>query len=152
MVDDCCLNEERKRALVILCSSSCSCAKRSHKRIWVRRNVLHCGVCLPCLYRRVALSSVEELKNEQYGLDVFTAAEIQINRSDIKRNRDFKSLLYFLKKRCKREVIETELIANGITGKSEIVVYTDFILHSYNQVKDWLRTYAEADIKQRAGL
>lgn len=152
MVDDCCLNEERKRALVVLCSSSCSCAKRSHKRIWVRRNVLHCGVCLPCLYRRVALSSVEELKNEQYGLDVFTDAEIQINRSDIKRNRDFKSLLYFLKNRCKREVIETELIANGITGKSEIVVYTDFILHSYNQVKDWLRTYAEADIKQRAGL
>ena len=53
---------------------------------------------------------------------------------------------------CKREIIETELIANGITSKSEIVVYTDFVLHSYNQVKDWLRTYAEVDIRQRAGL
>ena len=113
---------------------------------------MHCGVCLPCLYRRVSLSDVEELRNEQYGLDVFTTAEIQINRSDIKRNRDFKSLLYFLRNRCKREIIETELIANGITGKSEIEVYTDFIHHSYNQVKDWLRVYADADIRQKAGI
>lgn len=152
MVDDCCQNEERKRALMILCNGSCSCAKRSHKRIWIRRNVLHCGVCLPCLYRRVALSGIEELKNEQYGLDVFTANEILINRSDIKRNRDFKSLLYFLRNRSKKEIIETELIANGITSKSEIEVFTNFVLHSYNQVKDWLHTYADADIKQRAGI
>ncbi len=152
MVDDCCLNEERKRALAILCSDSCSCAKRSHKRIWVRRNVLHCGVCLPCLYRRVALSGVEELNNEQYGLDVFAPAEIQIDRSDIKKNRDFKSLLYFLKNRCTRKEVETELIANGITSKEKISVYSGFVLHSYAQVKDWLRVHADADIKQRAGL
>lgn len=152
MVDDCCQYEERKRALVLLCSDSCSCAKRSHKRYWIRRNVLHCGVCLPCLYRRVSLSGIEELRNEQYGLDVFTPAEIQINRSDIKRNRDFKSLLYFLRNRCRREVIETELIANGITGKAEVEAYTDFVLHSYDQVKVWLRTNANEDIRQLAGI
>lgn len=152
MVDDCCQDAERKGALVVLCSKSCSCAKRSHKRYWVRRNVLHCGVCLPCLYRRVSLSGVDELRNEQYGLDVFTPAEIQITRLDIKRNRDFKSLLYFLRNRCRREVIETELIANGITGKAEVETYTEFVLHSYDQVKDWLRTNANADIRQRAGI
>lgn len=152
MVDDCCRDEERKRALVILCHESCSCAKRSHKRYWVRRNVLHCGVCLPCLYRRVSLSGVEELRNEQYGLDVFTSAEIQITRSDIKRNRDFKSLLYYLRNRCRREIVETELIANGITSKAEVDAYTEFVLHSYDQIKDWLRTNASADIRQRAGI
>ena len=152
MVDDCCRDEERKRALVILCPESCSCAKRSHKRYWVRRNVLHCGVCLPCLYRRVSLSGVDELRNEQYGLDVFTSAEIQITRSDIKRNRDFKSLLYFLRNRCRREIVETELIANGITSKAEVDAYTEFVLHSYDQIKDWLRTNASADIRQRAGI
>ena len=152
MVDDCCRDEERKRALVILCLESCSCAKRSHKRYWVRRNVLHCGVCLPCLYRRVSLSGVDELRNEQYGLDVFTPAEIQITRSDIKRNRDFKSLLYFLRNRCRREIVETELIANGITSKAEVDAYTEFVLHSYGQIKDWFRTNANADIRQRAGI
>lgn len=152
MVDDCCRDEERKRALVILCPESCSCAKRSHKRYWVRRNVLHCGVCLPCLYRSVSLSGVDELRNEQYGLDVFTPAEIQITRSDIKRNRDFKSLLYFLRNRCRREIVETELIANGITSKAEVDAYTEFVLHSYDQIKDWLRTNANADIRQRAGI
>ena len=152
MVDDCCQDAARKRALVLLCSESCSCAKRSHKRYWNRRNVLHCGACLPCMYRRVSLSGVNELRNEQYGLDVFTPAEIQITRSDIKRNRDFKSLLYFLRNRCRREVIETELIANGITGKAEVEAYTDFVIHSYDQVKDWIRTNANADIRQRAGI
>lgn len=152
MVDDCCRDTEKKRALVLLCSGACSCAKRSHKRFWARRNMLHCGVCLPCLYRRISLSSVEELRHEQYGLDVFTAGEILINRSDIKRNRDFKSLLYFLRNRCEREIIETELIANGITGKEEIMNYTNFVLHSYNQVRDWLRIYADTDIRQKAGV
>lgn len=107
---------------------------------------------MPCMYRRVSLSGVNELRNEQYGLDVFTPAEIQITRSDIKRNRDFKSLLYFLRNRCRREVIETELIANGITRKAEVEAYTDFVIHSYDQVKDWIRTNANADIRQRAGI
>lgn len=152
MVDDCCQDEERNKALVLLCSDSCSCAKRSHKRYWIRRDVLHCGACLPCLYRRVALSGVEELSNERYGLDVFTPDEIQITRSDIKRNRDFRSLIYFLKNRCRREIIETELIANGITGKAEVESYTNFVLHSYDQVKEWLSVNGNADIRQRAGI
>lgn len=152
MVDDCCRDAEKKRALLILCSESCSCAKRSHKSYWVRRNAVHCGVCLPCLYRMVSLSGVEELRNEQYGLNVFANAEIQINRSDIKRNRDFKSLLYFLRNRCTKEVIETELIANGITGKEGVNTYTDFVLHSYEQVKEWLRANGNTEVKRMAGL
>lgn len=152
MVDDCCLEVERARALRLLCGESCSCAKRSHRRYWERRNVLHCGVCLPCLYRRVSLSDVDGLRDEQVGIDVFSPVEIMMNRTDIKRNRDFKSLLYFLKTRCNREVIETELIANGITGKDEVNTYTDFVLHSYNQVKDWLRANGDANIKLMAGI
>lgn len=152
MVDNCCLEVERARALKLLCGESCSCAKRSHRRYWERRNVLHCGVCLPCLYRRVSLSDVDGLRDEQVGIDVFSPVEIMMNRTDIKRNRDFKSLLYFLKTRCNREVIETELIANGITGKDEVNTYTDFVLHSYNQVKDWLRANGDASIKLMAGI
>ena len=152
MVDDCCQDTKRKSALMSLSSESCSCAKRSHKSYWVRRNTMHCGVCLPCLYRKISLSGVEELINERYGLNVFADAEIQINRSDIKRNRDFKSLLYFLRNRCTKEVIETELIANGITGKDNVNTYTDFVLHSYEQVKEWLRTYGNDEVKRMAGL
>ena len=152
MVDNCCLEVERARALRLLCGESCSCAKRSHRRYWERRNVLHCGVCLPCLYRRVSLSDVDGLRDEQVGIDVFSPVEIMMNRTDIKRNRDFKSLLYFLKTRCNREVIETELIANGITGKDEVNTYTDFVLHSYDQVKDWLRANGDASIKLMAGI
>lgn len=152
MVDECCADSVRKRALNLLYAQSCSCAKRSHKRYWTRRNVLHCGFCLPCLYRRVSLSGQAEMKNEGVGIDVFNPNEILLNRTDIKRNRDFRALLYFLRNRCNREVIETELIANGITDQSDIDKYSDFILHSYEQVKEWLRIYGDATIRQMAGL
>ena len=49
-------------------------------------------------------------------------------------------------------MIETELIANGITSLEDIRTFTDFILHSYGQVKNWLNTYADVNIKQMAGL
>lgn len=152
MVDDCCNDDERKNALTLLFRESCSCAKRSHKRHWVRRYALHCGFCLPCLYRRVSLSGLQGGRQEPVGIDVFNPMEIQINRPDIKRNRDFKALLYFLKNRCKREVIETELIANGIIDKAEVNAYTDFVLHSYEQVKAWIRQNGDNDIRQRAGV
>lgn len=152
MVDDCCSDNDRKAALTMLFGESCSCAKRSHKRHWVRRYALHCGFCLPCLYRRVSLSGLQGGGQEPVGIDVFNPLEIMIARPDIKRNRDFKALLYFLKNRCKREVIETELVANGIVEMADLNAYTDFVLHSYEQVKDWLRQYGDNDIRQRAGL
>lgn len=152
MVDICCQNSEKKKTFELLYKESCSCAKRSHKHYWERRNVLHCGVCLPCIYRRVSLSGLNEQCDEPVGLDIFTPKEIQINRTDIKRNRDIRSLLYFLKNRCKKEIIEIELIANGITAKEEVNEYTEFVLHSYNQVKDWLKTNGDATIRQKAGL
>ena len=158
MMKECCKDSAKKTALKLLYKDSCSCAKRSHKKTWKRRQdrngkpILHCGFCLPCIYRRVALEAVGWEKKELVGVNVFNVNEIGLLNPNIRKNRDFKALLYFLKKRCNRETIEGELIANGIYEKQELEDYTKFLLHSYNQVKAWVGKYGNDQIKRLAGI
>ena len=158
MMKDCCDAPENKAALKILYKDSCSCAKRSHKKSWKRRcdkngkPILHCGFCLPCIYRRVALDAVGWGKKEPVGVNVFNVNEIGLSNPDIRKSRDFKALLYFLKNRCNRDTIEGELIANGVYDKQELEEYTSFLLHSYDQVREWVKKYGNGQITQLAGI
>lgn len=158
MMTDCCSDRSKKAALRVLYKDSCSCAKRSHKRSWKRRKdqegnpILHCGFCLPCIYRRVALEAVHWGKREPVGVNVFNVNEIGLLNPDVRKSRDFKALLYFLRKRCNRDTIEGELIANGVCDKQELEAYTTFLLHSYDQVRDWVRKYGNDQIKRLAGI
>ncbi len=158
MMEDCCKTPAKKAALRVLYKDSCSCAKRSHKNSWKRRKdengnpILHCGFCLPCIYRRVALETVGWGKKEPVGVNVFNVNEIGLLKPNIRKSRDFKALLYFLKKRCNRDTIEGELIANGVYDKKELEEYTSFLLHSYDQVREWVGKYGNGQIKQLAGI
>ena len=65
MVLECCQDTSKKAILESLVDLSCSCAKRGHNVFWDKsgieiRNakIKHCGMCLPCLYRRVALDTI----------------------------------------------------------------------------------------------
>lgn len=158
MMKECCEDTAKKTALKVLYKDSCSCAKRSHKKSWNRRrdrngnSILHCGFCLPCIYRRVALEAVGWAKKEPVGVNVFNVNEIGLLNPDIKKSRDFKALLYFLRKRCNRDTIEGELIANGVYDRQELDAYTTFLLHSYEQVKEWVAKYGNDQIKRLAGI
>lgn len=158
MMIDCCEDTAKKAALKVLYKDSCSCAKRSHKKSWKRRRdkngkpIFHCGFCLPCIYRRVALDAVSWGKKELVGVDVFNVNEIGLLNPDIRKSRDFKALLYFLNNRCNKDTIEGELIANGVYDKQELEKYTSFLLHSYDQVREWVKKYGDNQIKQLAGI
>lgn len=158
MMEDCCEDPVKKAALKLLYKDSCSCAKRSHKNSWTRRKdrngkpIRHCGFCLPCIYRRVALDAVNWGKKEPVGVNVFNVNEIGLLNSGLRKSRDFKALLYFLKNRCNRDTIEGELIANGVYAKPELEEYTKFLLHSYDQVRAWVDKYGNDQIKRLAGI
>lgn len=158
MVVDCCQSEEKARALHILYKESCSCAKRSHKRFWNHRvdnlgqPIRHCGFCLPCIYRQVSLSFAPWNDSEPYGIDIFNPFEMNLSRPNLIRSRDFKALLNFLRNRCSQDTIMSELIASGIIDKDDLNVYSEFLLHSYDQVKDWIRSRGNAQINILGGL
>lgn len=140
MMIECYMNDDKKRILSTIYSESCSCAKRSHNRWWDRRggNIRHCGHCLPCIYRRVALDIVGADNIMNIGTDMFDSRHFKISDTKQESSNDIRSLIYFLEFRCNRKNIEHELRLNGITNEDELLQYTELALHSYEQVKTWL--------------
>ena len=159
MMKDAFENDVKKAELIPLVNLSCSCAKRGHNIHWDKsgaeireNNITHCGMCLPCLYRRVALDAVGLDNTENLGTDVLNGQKYNINDHSQKRAKDFRALLYFLRCRCNAKNIKRELILNGITDVKELNDYVNLALHSYQQVRGWLELNANFRIKQLAGI
>ena len=159
MMIDVFADNTKRAAIIPLVNLSCSCAKRGHNVHWdksgqeIRDNAItHCGMCLPCLYRRVALNAVGIDNEEKIGTDVLNGVRYALSNHNQKRTKDFRALLYFLHNRCDDKTIRRELILNGITGQIDLDNYVDLALRSYYQVKDWLRQKAPNNIKLMAGV
>lgn len=156
----CCYNQPSKRSVLLqLTQLSCSCAKRGHNSFWDKSSavikqshITHCGMCLPCLYRRVALDTIGLDNPSFWGTDVLNGTKYDLSKRYQKRNRDFRALLYFIKYRLTDNVIRRELIINGVTEETELSKYVELVKRSYNQVKEWLDKKAPSHIKHLAGL
>lgn len=153
MMIDCCRDNTKKNILMNLYKESCSCAKRSHTVHWDKRGgtVRHCGMCLPCIYRRVALSAVGWDATDDLGTDVFNGIKFDLLNVNQKRSDDFRALLRFLRKRHNEKTIRQELLINQVPV-SEIPQYVALAMHSYDQVKDWVEENASIDIKIMSGI
>ena len=79
-----------QKALQISYTESVSCGKRGRKSYWaIRSGTDHCGVCMPCIYRRAALH-----KN---GLDLQTYGNDILNATSIDQYVDMPALFDYLK-------------------------------------------------------
>ncbi len=159
MMKKCCEDVSKKDILKALTPLSCSCAKRGHNSFWDKsgneihdNHISHCGMCLPCIYRRVALNEVDMDNANLFGTDVFHGIKYNLENKKQKRNRDFNALLRFIKERMNEQYIRSELFINGITDSTELSEYVQMILHSYNQVKDWISKHGSKDIRIKAGI
>ncbi|MDD3063198.1 MAG: hypothetical protein PHX50_10280 [Massilibacteroides sp.] len=159
MMSDCAQNPQKLSILKSLYDLSCSCAKRGHNVFWDKSGfeirdakIKHCGMCLPCLYRRVALDAIGLDDENRLGTDVLNGIKYSINNPIQKRNRDFNALLYFIKNRMNERTIRRELFLNGISDNQELKDYTSLALHSYEQIVNWLMKKANQDILKKAGL
>lgn len=137
-----------------LIDASCSCAKRVHMEHWDRRgsHIRHCGMCLPCIYRRVSLH-INGLDNAgQYGTDVFNGINFDIENLKQKSPRDFRALLEFVKNRPSIERIEKELLKNGICDISRINDYAHVVDRTIDQIIIWITASNNREIMMKAGI
>ena len=134
--------------LIAASKVSCSCAKRGTRKDIrdVPSGTNHCGVCMPCLYRRAALNHIN-LDNELYGTDLFNP----IKRSvlDIK---DFKAFLDYIKTPLTIDDIEKNLLVNGSLPLSKVNDYAKVIDNTRMEIKNWIRQKGNAKLKNLAGL
>lgn len=125
---------------------SVSCGKRGRKRYWdARKGTNHCGVCMPCIYRRAALHT-ENMDNQLYGIDVFTT------QSQIFNKYDFPALFEFLNKNLSREQIKRNLLVNGALGVDALDAHAQVVERVQSEIKRWIADKGNESIKQLAGI
>ena len=159
MMMACCQNNEKVVIIRQLLRLSCSCAKRSHNYHWdmpsaqIRaQHINHCGMCLPCVYRRVALDAVGLDDAGFLGTDINNGNPYDIDNLVQRRARDYRSLLHFIRYRFNEQYIRKELKANHITTEMGLEDYVELAMRSYRQVVAWVARYGNARVKQIAGI
>jgi len=123
-----------------------SCGKHGHRSYWDKetRSASHCAICMPCVYRRAALLSVEDLTT--YGND--------INLLSLKtgKGQDISALLNFLKRSLTKSEIKNELIVNGIKDLVKLDQYADLVIRTRIELKQYIIRYGNSAVKEKAGV
>ena len=128
---------------------SVSCAKRSHRRDWLRRKARSCGRCMPCIYRRAALHKIG-LDQEVYGVDV-CAGEVDLDGSDI-GGSDFRACLSLLRRAPSRSQLATALLVNGPLDLRKLATYADTVGRALQELRQLFRDKGTPAIRRSAGL
>lgn len=130
-----------------LLNKSNSCGKRGHRAHWDKPRIVnanHCGICMPCIYRRSALKGQQD--NTPYGNDinnlVFTT----------KKGQDVCALLEFIKSNVSNKGIKFELISNGLKDIDHLTDYVDLVVRSRKELVDWVKKSGNIAVKRKAGL
>ena len=147
-----------------------SCGKGGHKiwwyKFWHKNNSIaaidtseshHCGKCMPCIYRRAAMHRVNWDSEKYYGDNIFDANHWNWkNTRWNKRMKDVKTLLSFLSQQKSQNEIKRELLINGTLPFDKLDNYSEVVLKTIDEIKDWLNSHSNDSnyqvLKNRAKL
>ncbi|HRI46976.1 MAG TPA: 7-cyano-7-deazaguanine synthase [Ignavibacteria bacterium] len=120
--------------------SSVSCSKSGRKMNWDRKTgTRHCGVCIPCIYRRSGLHK-SGLDQQLYGIDI-------LNKVNPGHHDDVLALANYLTTPVSKEEVKRGLITNSSSTIENLDDYADLILLSREEVKKWIIDKGNKKIK-----
>jgi 7-cyano-7-deazaguanine synthase in queuosine biosynthesis len=132
--------------LVKMLEISNSCGKRGHRAHWDLgfKTASHCAVCMPCVYRRAALLTINDFTT--YGND--------LNKLNLKtkKGQDMGALLNFLKMPLTFKEIKNELIVNGIRDIDKLNKYADLVKRTKLELGKYINKFGSPDLKRKADL
>jgi 7-cyano-7-deazaguanine synthase in queuosine biosynthesis len=138
-----CINKDM---LLATYQHSCSCAKRGHKVHWDVRKASQCGICMPCIYRRVALHRIG-MDNEIVGTDLFNPHKYKLEVLP-----DVSAFLDFMASPLSIEDIEKNLLINGTLPLEKLEQYASVVFRTREQITEWIRDKGSAEIKKKLGI
>lgn len=135
--------------LRLVYQQSVSCAKSTRRQHWLRRDVDHCGHCMPCIYRRASIHAAG-FPAERYGLDI-CGGEIDLD-GGARHANDFRALFSFLNRGLDCDQIASVLSAGSTFGASDVQRHAAVVERAMNEIRAWLEAEAPEDIRRRAGV
>ncbi|MFV0402895.1 MAG: Qat anti-phage system QueC-like protein QatC [Bacteroides graminisolvens] len=127
---------------------SCSCAKRGTRKdirdVMVGTN--HCGICMPCIYRRVALSRIG-IDNEVVGTNLFNPQKYPLEKLP-----DIPAFLDYMRNSLSIEDIQKNLLINGTLPLDKVEQYASVVFRTRSQIIDWIKDKGSAEIKEILGI
>lgn len=136
-----CLN---KKLLVKALESSTSCGKSGHTKTWINKDTKHCGVCMPCLYRRAALNK-NGLDTQIYGRDITKP----LNRTNFV---DLPAIINFLNSSFDLDKMKRDILINGSIPLEYLEEYAKMVLRSREEVMQLFIDKGNALIKSELGI
>ena len=126
-------------------SKSTSCGKSNHKENWeVKTGTYHCGVCMPCIYRRAALHKNQN-DDQLYGNYIEKA---------IYRNKyvDLPALINYLKRKIDLEEMKRDILVNGSVPMDDLEEYAKMVMRSKDEVLQLFKDKGNKFIKSELGI
>lgn len=129
-----------------------SCGKRGHRVNWESPSATHCGLCMPCTYRRASLLSLNDTTT--YGNTINKKWVGRKNTPFLFSNQgqDIAACLEFLKKTITAKDIKDELLIGGVTDLSEIDKYVNVVLRTRDELKRFVNNIGDREVKKKAGI
>ncbi|MGE8429633.1 MAG: Qat anti-phage system QueC-like protein QatC [Sphingobacterium sp.] len=125
---------------------SVSCGKRGRKMHWdIKEGTSHCGICMPCIYRRAALHKMK-LDNQLYGIDIFATPH------DIFGKYDFPALFDFLSNDQSREQIKRTLLVAGSIEFNSLDDSASLVERVKTEIKQWIKDKGNDKLKALASI
>lgn len=125
---------------------SCSCGKRgTRKDIRDDSHASHCGVCMPCVYRRVALHKIG--KTEVVGTNIFHS-----QKRDVMSIPDMPALASYLRSNLTLQEIERGLLVNGPLPLDKLEEFAKVVIRTREEIKQWIRDEASDEVKHLFGV
>ncbi len=123
---------------------STSCGKSGHNSFWKNRTATHCGVCMPCVYRRASLYKSGK-DNQVYGNDI---------TNPLSRNSftDMPAIINYLKKDISLDQMKRDILINGSIPQDQLEEYAEMVLRSKEEVMDLFRNKGNVLVKSELGI
>ncbi|WP_274225465.1 Qat anti-phage system QueC-like protein QatC [Bacteroides fragilis] len=140
-----CIDKDILRATY---KKSCSCAKRGTRKDIrdVMTGTNHCGICMPCIYRRVALHRIG-IDNEVVGTNLFNPQKYPLEKLP-----DVPAFLDYMRNPLSIEDIEKNLLINGTLPLDKVEQYASVVFRTRSQIIDWIKDKGSVEIKKKLGI
>jgi len=134
-----------QKALKSSFEKSVSCGKRGRKQNWkVKVGTDHCGVCMPCVYRRAALNKAN-LDKQLYGNKIEKATSMD-------SYVDLPALFSFLNKNIPLESMKRDILINGSIPFEDLEKYSKLVLRSKLEILELFKNKGNKFVKSKLNL